>query len=441
VTKVGLAVHRTFHSLHSRNFRLFFFGQLVSVTGTWMQSVAAAWLVLQLTHSGVALGVQAALNFGPILVLGASAGLIADRKDKRSILIGTQIAFAILSLTMWGLLGLGVIALWEVYALTLLQGVVTALDVPTRQSFYGEMVGREDIANAVSLNSAVFTGTRIVGPAIAGVLIATVGLAPCFLIDGLSYIAVIGGLLAMRSTELHRSEGVGRGMGQLRAGLTYVWRTPELRRPLLWMAAVFTFSFNFSVLVPLYATRVFHGDAGTYGAVLAAMGVGSLAGALVMARQTRPTPRRLAWGTAVFGVASMIVAIAPSYPLALLAMLPLGFVSMVFIITANSTLQLTARPSMRGRVMALYGVIFLGSTPLGGPVAGWIAEHLGPRAAFGFGGLIALATGALGLWSVAGFPLPIGRPLHRERPEVVEVPRGTGANDARLAATDEAVNA
>lgn len=440
MTRLGLAVHRTFHSLHSRNFRLFFFGQLVSVTGTWMQSVASAWLVLTMTGSGVALGIQAALNFGPIIVLGAWAGLLADRRDKRSILIGTQTAFAVLAIALWALVGLGRVTLWEVYLVTFLQGIVTAVDTPARQSFYAEMVGPELVTNAVSLNSAVMTGTRIVGPALAGILIATVGIAPVFAVNGFSYLAVIGGLAAMRSSELHRTGTAERGKGQLRAGLEYAWHTPELRRPLLWMAVVFTFSFNFSVLLPLLAKGPLGGDAGTYGVVLSAMGVGSLAGALVMARQNDPNPARLAVSTGLFGVTSLVAAYAPGLPSELVAMLPVGFVSMVFMITANSTLQLTSRPSMRGRVMALYSIVFLGGTPIGAPIAGWLAEHLGSRAAIGLGGLIALATGGLALWSLAGRPVPLGRRARARRREVLEVPRATGAIDARLA-TDEAVNA
>jgi MFS family permease len=439
MTKVGLAVHRTFHSLHSRNFRRFFYGQLVSVTGTWMQSVAAAWLVLQLTHSGVALGVQMALNFGPIIPLGAWAGLLADRLDKRRILIGTQTAFAGLAIALWALVALHVATLWEVYALTLLQGIVTAVDTPARQSFYAEMVGTDLLTNAVSLNSAVMTGTRIVGPALAALLIATVGLAPCFLINGISYLAVIAGLLAMRVSELHRTSTGARGKGQLRAGLEYVWRTPELRRPLLWMAVVFTFSFNFSVLLPLLAERAFHGDATTYGLILSAMGVGSLAGALAMARQKDPNPRRLAIATAGFGVASLLAAVAPNYRLELLAMAPVGILSMVFMITANSTLQLTSRPEMRGRVMSLYAIVFLGGTPIGAPVAGWLAQQLGAPAAIALGGAVAIATGAFGLWSLDGRRLPTRRARARRR-EVLSVQRSEGAVDAVLA-TDQTVKA
>jgi MFS family permease len=399
VTRVGFAVHRTFHAVsHSRNFRLFFMGQAVSVTGTWMQSVASAWLVLQLTGSGVALGVQAALNFGPVLVLGAWGGLLADRHDKRAILVATQTAFAVLAFSLWALVATDVVTLWMVYGLSLLQGIVTAIDNPARQSFFAEMVRQDDLTNAVSLNSAVMTGTRIVGPALAGLLIATVGLAACFLLNGISYLAVIGALLAMRASELKRTNGARTGKRQLREGFVYVWNTSDLRLPLIWMAVIFTFSFNFAVLFPLLAERTFGGGPGTFGTLLSVLGVGSLLGALVMARREGPTPRRLAAAAAGFGAVTILAAMAPTFGLELLALVPLGFVSMVFMITGNSTLQLTSRPDMRGRVMALYGIVFLGGTPFGGPVAGWVGETLGPRAGLALGGVIAVITGLAGMW-------------------------------------------
>jgi MFS family permease len=399
VTSVGLAVHRTFHAVsHSRNFRLFFIGQAVSVTGTWMQSVAAAWLVVQLAHAhtGLALGLLAALNFGPILFLGAFGGLLADRRDKRWILIATQSLFAVQALALWVLVATDLAQLWMVYALTLIQGIVTALDMPARQSFYAEMVGQAELTNAISLNSAVVTGTRIVGPAVAGVLIATIGLAPCFLVNAVSYVAVIVALSLMRADELRRT-GAERRKGQLREGLAYVWRTEELRDPLLWMAFVFAFSFNFSILFPLMAKDVFGGGAGTLGVLLSLLGVGSLIGALAMARQKNPNPGRLALAAVGFGIASVLVAFAPTLRAELILLVPMGVVSMIFLITGNSTVQLTSRPDMRGRVMALYGIVFLGSTPIGGPIAGWAAEHLGPRGALALGGAIAAAVGLAGL--------------------------------------------
>ncbi len=400
MTRLGRTVHRTFHALwHSRNFRLFWTGQIVSVSGTWMQSVAAAWLVLRLTHSGIALGIDMALTFGPMLFLGALGGSLADRHDKRRILITTQAAFAVLALALWAIVATGIVDLWMVYALSFLQGVVTSIDNPTRQSFFSEMVPARDLPNAVSLNGAVMTGTRVVGPALAGVLIASVGIAWCFLLNGVSYLAVIGGLLAMRPQEL-RPNRAPREAGAIREGLRYVWRTRALRRPLLLMSVLYLFAFNYSVLMPLFAERTFGGDAGTLGLLLSVMGVGSLAGALVLAGRADPNERRLAQAAIAVGVVTLLVAFAPSLDLAVAGMLPLGIVSIAFFVTANSTLQLSARPDMRGRVMALYGIVFLGSTPFGGPIAGWVGEHLGARVGLAGGGLIALATGAFGLWLV-----------------------------------------
>ena len=400
MTRVGLAVHRTFHAVHhSRNFRLFFAGQAVSVTGTWVQYVAASWLVLRLTGSGVALGVVTALSFAPILLFGAWAGVLADRHDKRRILLGTQVAFALLALALWALVWTGAVELWMVYVLSFLQGVVTAIDNPARQSFFAEMVDAEHLTNAVSLNSAVMTGTRIVGPALAGLLIAGAGLDVCFLVNGISYLAVIAGLLAMRVEDLHRTEAPSDGAG-LRAGLRYVSETQGLRTPLVVMAVVFTFSFNFAVLMPLMAEDVFGGDAGTLGALLAFMGVGSLIGALAMARGARPNPRRLMVGAMVVGGVTVLASLMPTLRAELAALVVLGLASIIFMITGNTTLQLTSRPEMRGRVMALYSVVFLGGTPIGAPFAGWTAEILGPRWGLAIGGSIAVAVGLAGLRAV-----------------------------------------
>lgn len=397
MTKVGLAVHRTFHAVHhSRNFRLFFAGQAVSMTGTWVQYVASSWLVLRLTGSGVALGVVTALSFAPILLFGAWAGVLADRYDKRRILLWTQSGFAVLALVMWTLVVTGVVELWMVYTLAFLQGIVTAVDNPARQSFFAEMVDAEHLTNAVSLNSAVMTGTRIVGPAIAGILIATAGLDVCFLVNGISFLAVIAGLAVMRPEDLHRISAA-RGPGALREGMRYVWRTPGLRTPLVVSAVIFTFSFNISVFMPLMAEDVFRGDAATLGSLLSFMGIGSLVGALAMARGARPNPMRLMVAATGLGLVSVVAAAMPSLHAELAALVALGLVSIVFMITANTTLQLTSRPEMRGRVMALYAVVFLGGTPVGAPLAGWTAEWLGPRWGFAIGGLIAFAVGLVGL--------------------------------------------
>jgi MFS family permease len=296
-----------------------------------------------------------------------------------------------------------------VYAISLLQGLVTAVDNPTRQSFFAEMVRDDDLTNAVSLNSAVMTGTRVVGPALAGALISTAGLAPCFLVNGISYLAVIGGLLAMRPGELRRPR-VASGAGGVRDGLAYVWRTPELRIPLALMAAVSVLSWNFTVLFPLLAQGPFHGGAGTFGLLLSAVGAGSLVGSLAMARLERPSLARVGWAAVAFGVLSTAVAAAPGVREALPLAALLGVASMVFMIGTNSSLQIAARPELRGRVMALYGIVFLGGTPVGGPLAGFLAERLGPREALALGGAAAVLAGLAGLSRMARRGL-VERPL------------------------------
>ncbi len=393
------SAQRTFLSLRSsRNFRLYLFGQLVSATGTWVNATASAWLVLQLTRSGVALGVNVALLFLPILLLGAWGGVLADRHDKRRILIWTQSAFAVIAFVLFSLVATDVVRLWMVYVLSLTAGLVTALDNPARQSFYVEMVGEDAVTNAVSLNSAAFTGSRILGPALAGALIAKVGIQWPFLLDGLSYMAVILALARMRPAEFHAQPRSTRTTGHLVAGLRYAWRTQELRRPLIVMAVVFTFSLNFAVLLPLLAKRTFGGDAGTFGALSALAGLGSFLGAMALAnRARRPSMYRLAIFSVASGLALVAVGVAPVLPVALIAMIPVGFAVMAFMITGNTMLQLNAAPQARGRVMALYGIVFLGSTPIGSPIAGWIGE-MNPRWGLIGGGVAALAMGVGVLW-------------------------------------------
>jgi MFS family permease len=398
--RVGAAVRRTFSSARSsRNFRLYLLGQIVSSAGTWMNFTASSWLVLQLSGSGTALGVNAALSFGPVLLLGPFGGVLADRFDKRRILVATQLTYAIIALSIFALVVADIAQLWMVYALSLASGIVTAFDNPARQSFYVEMVGEEALTNAVSLNSAAFTGSRIVGPAVAGALIATVGIAWPFLIDGISYLAVIVALMAMHPDEMHVQRRTTRERGHLLAGLRYVWHTPELRRPLLILAVVFTISFQFQVLVPLLAERVFNGDAGTFGALSAVAGFGSFLGAITMAhRNQRPTMRALALLVVGFGAGLLLVGAAPVLGVEFALMVPLGYVSMAFMITGNTMLQLNARPEARGRVMALYGAIFLGSTPIGSPAMGWFADQFGVRSGFFLAGVASLVTGLVVLF-------------------------------------------
>jgi MFS family permease len=420
--RLRASAERTFLSLRtSRNFRLYFFGQLVSATGTWINATTSAWLVLSLTHSGVALGINVALLFLPILILGAWGGVLADRFDKRRILVWTQSGFTLTAFAMFSIVITGADRLWMVYVLSLVAGTITALDNPTRQSFYVEMVGQETVTNAVSLNSAAFTGSRIFGPAIAGALIATVGIGWPFLVDGISYLAVIAALLAMRQEEFHLQRRTSRDRGHLVAGLKYVWHTDGLRKPLIIMAGIFTFSFNFAVFLPLLAERTFHGNAGTFGAMSALAGFGSFTGALMMANRDRaPTMGRLGAFAVAAGIALAVVGIAPTLPLAAAAMVPLGFTVMAFMITGNTILQVTAKPQARGRVMALYGVVFLGSTPIGSPIAGWVGQHLGPRMGMIGGGIVALGLGLGLLYQLRpsrgrAVPMPEPVPVVQER--------------------------
>ena len=382
----------TFRSFRNRNFRLYTIGQLISLTGTAMQQVAQSWLVLSLTDSGVALGVTVALQFGPILLFGAWGGLWADRLDKRKVLLFTQVAQGVLALLLWGLVALGAAELWMVYVLAFLLGVVTALDMPTRQSFTIEMVGPEYVSNAVALNSAVYNSGRLLGPAVAGIMIASVGVEVCFLVNALSYVATVVALRRMDAGQLHRQPTAPRTKGQVREGLAYAWRHPVLRPTLLLVAVVGTFGFNFVVVLPLLVKEVFGGGARLYGVLTSLMGLGSMAGALVVARRRAPTRMVLIGGAGGFGLSATLAAAAPNAATAAVLLVAMGGTMMVFLATANSTLQLTADSRMRGRVMALHGMVFLGSTPVGGPIIGWISEHLGARAGLGVGGVASMVA-------------------------------------------------
>jgi MFS family permease len=395
-------LRRTFSSLAVRNFRLFVGGQLLSATGTWMQGVAAPLLVLGLTGSGTALGVDAALQFLPILLFGAWGGVFADRFDNRRLQIVTQLAYASVAFVLWAVVATGIVRVWMVYSLSFASGLVTAIDMPTRQSFYLDMVGPESLTNAMSLNTATFTGSRILGSAAAAVLIASFGWSPVFLVNAVSYLAVVAALVAMRPRELHPRPRVRREPGQIRQAIRYVARTPDVRLPLATMLVVFLFAFNFMVLLPLLVERTFAAGAGALGGMLSLVGVGSLVAALGMASHaTRPNPRRLATLAVVLGVVSVVLGLAPTLWTAAIVAVPLGGAFIAFAITANSTLQLSAAPEMRGRVMALYSVAFLGSTPIGGPIAGWVGEHLGARFALVAGGCIAIVAGIAAAWTLA----------------------------------------
>jgi MFS family permease len=395
-----VGITRTFESLRNRNFRIFVAAQIVSVTGTWMQSIAQMWLVLHLTGSGFALGLTAALQFTPILLLGTWGGLLADRTDKRKLLMLTQSAAGVVALVLASLTLTGVIQLWMVYALAFAFGMVQVLDNPARQSFVTELVRKDQLANAVGLNSAVFTAARVIGPAIAGLLIAAVGTGWCFLYNGLSYFPVVLGLLAMHPWELNRGRPATPARGQIKAGIRYAWNRPELRFPLLVMLVVGTLAYNFSVVLPLMARFVFHSGASTFGLMMSFIGAGAFVGALASANRAKPTHRLLAVAGVAFGVLMIGAALAPNLVIELTILLPLGVAMITFQATANSLLQLNSDSAFRGRVMALYVIVFLGSTPVGGPIVGWVAQQYGARAGFGLGGIATVVASAALLWAL-----------------------------------------
>jgi MFS family permease len=388
---------RTFSSLSVRNYRLYFIGQLISLSGTWMQSVAQAWLVLKLTGSGTSLGLVTALQFLPVLFLGPVGGLVADRFDKRRVLYISNTAAGLLALALGLLVAGDLVRLWMVYVLAALLGFVNAFDNPTRQTFVLEMVGSDRLTNAITLNSVTINLARVIGPSIAGVLIVAVGLSTCFLLNAGSYLAVLVALALMRERELHRAPRVPSTTGyvrQLGEGLRYVRRTPALLVPLLMMSVVGMLAYEFQVSLPLLARFTFHGGAGAYPAMSSFMGAGAVVGGLITASRRRTSPTALATTAIGFGITILLVAVAPSLLVADLLLVAMGAVSIAFLSLGNTTLQLIAPPEMRGRVMALWSVAFLGSTPIGGPIVGWIGEHVGPRYGLGLGGVATLLAGA-----------------------------------------------
>ena len=389
---MSAALRRSFTSLSVPNYRRYFTGQLISLTGNWVQVVAEMWLILSLTGSGVALGVTSALQFLPFLLFGAFGGLLADRFPKRRLLIVTQTLMAAPALVLWGITVSGAVAPWMVWALVFVRGSVNAIDNPTRQSFAIEMVGPDRVVNAVSLNNAIIHSARILGPAGAGILIATLGVGPCFLLNALSFGAMILALRAMNPAELRPAPVASRGRGAVRAALGYVARTPALAIPLGMMAVVGTLGYNFQVILPLLARFSFDGGPATYAALAAAMGVGSVAGALVAGARASVGPRLLIAAAFGFGAVALLAALAPTVPLEVAALIPLGAASVTFAAGINSSLQLAADPAMRGRVMALYSIVFLGSTPIGGPIAGFLSQSIDPRAALVMAGAAGLAA-------------------------------------------------
>ncbi len=409
-------MRETFRSLRVRNYRLFASGQLVSLTGTWMQNVGQDWLVLELTHSGTAVGIATALQFLPVLLFGLWGGIVADRYPKRRILVLTQSVLGVLALGLGLLVVTGTVELWMVYVFAFLLGLTTVVDLPTRQAFVIEMVGRDDVANAVALNSATFNLARILGPAAAGLVINLFGTGPVFLANCASYAAVIAGLLRMSPAELRTPKRVARARGQLREGLRYVRSRRDLLLPIALVAVIGTFGLNFQLTLALMARKEFDAGPGTYGMLSSILAVGSLAGALLSARRRgRPRQRLLVGSAITFGGLELLAGLMPNIATFAAVLLITGIAVITFTSTANAIVQLGAGEAMRGRVMALYGRVVLGGTPFGGPLMGWLGEHVGPRSSLVAGGgvsmLTAMAVGAVLLRAD-------GRPLRTYRPRL-----------------------
>jgi MFS family permease len=398
---VTAAFEKTFASFRIHNFRLYFFGQGLSLCGTWAQTIALAWLVLSLTHSGTQLGLVLAAQFLPMLFFGVWGGVITDRFNKRHLLYCTQITQGLLALTLGLLVVTHNIDLWMVYVLAATLGFTQVIDNPTRQTFIFELAGPRYLKNAVSLNSTMVNVARIVGPSIAGVLIATVGVGACFLINAASFVAVLLALFAMRASELHSVPPVARQKGQIRAGLRYVWSVPVLKATLIMMFIIGTFAYEFPVIMPLFATVSLHGNATTYSVMTVAMGVGAVTGGLYTAGRGVTKSGALSRAAFLFGCSILLLALMPNLFTTCIVMVLIGGLSILFISLGNSTLQLTSEPEMRGRVMALWSIAFLGTTPIGGPIIGAISDHSNPR--------IGLAAGGVSALIAAGFGAVLGR--------------------------------
>jgi MFS family permease len=382
-----------FRSLRVRNYRLYAAGQLVSLTGTWMQRVAQDWLVLELTNSGTALGIVTALQFLPSLLFGLWGGVLADRYDKRKLLLATQTGLALVALILGVLDVTGIVQYWQVLVLALLLGLVSAVDSPVRQSFAVEMVGPDDLTNAVGLNSTIFNSARILGPAVAGVVIAAVGTGWAFVANAISSIAVLTGLALMRPSELRPSPAIDRVRGQLRAGLRYVWHRQDLLLTMILVFVVGTFGLNFQITTALLAKQVFHRTATGYGLLSTALAVGACVGAvLATRRRTRPSLLFLLLAALSFGLLEIIAGSMPGFGGTALMLVLVGLAMLSFTTAANSSVQLGVEATMRGRVMALYLMCFLGGTPLGAPIVGWVASTVGPRWGMIGGGVVCMAV-------------------------------------------------
>lgn len=383
---------RTFAAFAVHNFRLYFGGQVVSVSGAWMQRVAQSWLVLELTDSGAVVGALTAVQFVPILLLAPFGGLVADRFEKRGVLYLTQTLAAAIALTLGLLVLTDQVELWMVFTLALALGIVGSVDNPTRNSFVMEMVGRSKLANAVALNSVLVNSARVIGPAVGGLLIVTVGLGWCFIINATSYLFFITALSLMREEAIERSQPEIRRRGQLRQAIAYVAQHPVLRSTLVMSAVIGLFAYEFEVVLPLLARFTFEGDADTFGTMFAAIGIGAVVGGLFVANRGRTSPRAILAAAFGMGVAIGATALASTIWVAYVTLVMVGVCSSAFLTLSNSVLQLESTPQMRGRVVGMRATAILGARPIGAPIVGWIGEHLGPRYALALGALAAIGV-------------------------------------------------
>jgi MFS family permease len=397
VTRVQRLRHDTFAALANPNYRLYFGGQAISLVGTWMQTIAQSYLVFTLTHSAIDVGYVVALQTIPVLILGPYGGVVADRVDKRKLMIALQTMMGLLALTLGLLTVTGVVTVWMIGVLAFLLGLNNTFENPSRQAFVMEMVGPEQVRNAVTLNSVMVNAARAVGPAIAGILIAVAGSGVCFLVNAVSFVAVVTSLIRMDVSALTPTTPMIRARGQLMEGLRYVKGEVSLAVPLAMMAIVGCLAYEFQVSLPVMASRAFNGGSETYGFITASMGVGAVIGGLWAAGHGKPGLLPMVRTSAAFGVAIAVAAVAPDLWLELIALAAVGAASVTFLSKGNTTLQLGAAPQMRGRVMALWSVAFLGSTPIGGPIVGAIAQHAGPRWGLGLGAVACFIAALLGL--------------------------------------------
>ncbi len=410
---------KNFKSLRHYNYRLYWISQLISVTGTWMQNVALAWLVVTLTNSAIALGTVTALQFLPILIFSLFAGVVIDRLPKRKILIATQIVSAIQAFILWILVALKVITLWEIYVLALLLGFVNAFDQPGRQAFVAEMVPDEDVGNAVALNSLLFNAARTIGPAIAGVTIAVVGVAPSFLLNGVSYLAIIVALLLMRTSQLRTfTSKVDKTLKEgLKEGISYAINEPSIASILIVLIFIGTFGYNFSTMLPLLVKFVLRGGPDVFGVLTSALGIGSMIGALLVAGRQKPTRKFIFAFAALFGIIEVALSLSLNFVLTIILLVSLGIASIAYIASTNTSLQMNSPMHLRGRIMGLYVVIFAGSTPIGALFTGFVAEWLGTVPMIFVEGILCLIGVGLGVIYIKRKVTAI---------EIKEVPETTG---------------